>query len=73
MKEREFAEVKAAIQGCLQGGCAQFQDLTTCKTCGFWKEEDARRKELPMIKGQDGLRREYVGKGRYRDGATDGT
>ena len=60
MKEREFAEVKAAIEGCLQGGCAQFQDLATCKTCGFCKEEHTRRLTLPLVKGPDGLRRKYV-------------
>lgn len=61
MKEREFAEVKAAIDGCLQGGCAKFQDLDACKICGFNKEEHARRLKLPLVKGPDGLWRKYVG------------
>lgn len=64
MKEREFAEVKAAIEGCTQGGCGHFAGVTNCKSCGFWKEEAARRRELPLIKDQaTGLRRKYVGKG----------
>ena len=62
MKEREFAEVKAAMEGCLQGGCGHFQGVASCKTCGFWKTEHARRLKLPMVKGRDGLRRKHVGR-----------
>ena len=65
MREREFREVKEAMEGCLQGGCGHFQGVASCKMCGFWKAEHARRLKLPLVKGRDGLRRKYVGKGSH--------
>lgn len=53
-----------AIDECLMGGCGNIlAGYENCKHCGFNKYEDRRRKRLPLIKGEDGLRRRYVGKG----------
>lgn len=52
-----------ARDNCLMGGCAHFLGYDHCKHCGFNKYEDRRRKRLPLIMGEDGLRRKYVGKG----------
>ena len=62
MKEREFKEVKEAIEGCLQGGCGHYSGVANCRHCGFWKAEHARRLTLPMVKGPDGLWRKHVGR-----------
>ena len=50
------------VMKCLQGGCSHHNDFKSCPRCGFNRDEDKRRKKLPMIKGEDGLLRKYVGK-----------
>lgn len=48
---------------CLRGGCERWfsavklkRNLEECERCGFNKEEDARRKALPLVMGSNGLR-----------------
>lgn len=46
---------------CLQFGCASHSYFREdCKTCGFFKEEAQRRKELPLIEDEDGIRRKII-------------
>lgn len=49
---------------CTMGGCG----ITTrnCFGCGFSKEEDKRRKALPLKVNADGLRHKYIGNGGNR-------
>lgn len=39
-----------------------------CKLCGFNMEEAERRKTLPLIADENGIRRKYVGKHIKNDG-----
>lgn len=46
---------------CLQFGCASHSCFKEdCKTCGFYREEAQRRKELPLIEDEDGIRRKII-------------
>lgn len=52
---------------CLRGGCARWWgarkaglNYTECERCGFDKDEDARRKQLPLVYGKDGLQRKII-------------
>lgn len=47
---------------CVMGGCkAANANQTVCRRCGFERQEEKRRKALPLIKGEDGLMRKHVG------------
>ena len=51
----------AAIEHCIHGGAA-CNSPESCNTkCGFNFKENERRKKLPLVKGEDGLWRKYVG------------
>ena len=51
MKDKKLSEF------CIYGGC----DVPRgCARCGFNREEDARRKELPLTLCKDGLRRKII-------------
>ena len=43
-----------------QGGSACAAH-TGCETCGWEEAERARRKALPLVRDEDGLRRKHVG------------
>lgn len=45
---------------CTMGGCLDFG--AACLRCGFERREAEFRRALPMIRGEDGLRRKYTGK-----------
>lgn len=55
---------------CLMGGCA-YEKLGAimCKDCGNEAHEHLRRMQLPLIRGEDGLLRKYVGKEPANGGA----
>lgn len=49
---------------CLRGGCERWfnankqnRKLAECERCGWDKEENERRRKLPLVVGKDGLRR----------------
>lgn len=47
---------------CLLCGCPDGKiNAEKCNHCGFDADEDARRKELPIVRGEDGLHRKHVG------------
>lgn len=53
--------LKIIVPDCLAGSCSAYTNREDCKVCGFNKYENARRKKLPMVMGEDGKRRKYVG------------
>ena len=68
-QEIENDGIKIRVPGCLAGSCTAFTNMEDCKRCGFNRDEDARRKTIPLTMGPDGLRRKYVG---VRTGKTEG-
>jgi len=42
-----------------------------CRDCGWWPAEIARRKQLPLVQGPDGLYRKHVGKKRPDEPESD--
>lgn len=44
-------------KNCLRGGC---DVIGQCSRCGFDRSENERRKLLPLVKGEDGLRRKII-------------
>lgn len=50
-------------RNCLQGGCGRFNGYLNCVRCGFNVYEYERRRALPLIEGEDGLRRKHAGAG----------
>lgn len=48
-------------QNCTMGVCARFAGYANCVRCGFNVLEAERRHKLPLIEGEDGLCRKYVG------------
>lgn len=53
LDNRENCALGRVRADCLKANCA---------TCGWYKPEIARRKELPLVKGEDGLWRKIIGK-----------
>lgn len=51
------------IRFCAQGGCdwKLLHPERSCAGCGFLASERVRRRELPLVQGEDGLRRMQVG------------
>ena len=45
------------VPGCLKGSCTVNRE---CARCGFNEKEDARRKQIPLTLGKDGLRRKII-------------
>lgn len=45
---------------CIYGGCSSGGG-PWCNRCGFNRYEDERRRNLPLVKGEDGISRKYVG------------
>lgn len=52
---------------CMKGGCLYWEsclesdrECTECDRCGFNFEEDARRKEIPLVMCKDGKRRKII-------------
>ncbi len=38
-----------------------------CNRCGFNRQEDERRRQLPLVMGDDGILRKYVEGGTYEN------
>lgn len=45
---------------CILQGCSAWAG-PWCIHCGFCEEEDERRKRLPLVMDENGIRRKYVG------------
>lgn len=51
---------------CIQYGCRNGAGPWCCQ-CGFNRQEDERRRQLPLVKGADGILRKHVGGGPYEN------
>lgn len=51
-KKKLTPEEKTAYSECILHGCKLFTSYDACKLCGFNRDEFARRKELPLVKGK---------------------
>ncbi|MBR2896814.1 MAG: hypothetical protein IKC04_02865 [Oscillospiraceae bacterium] len=54
-----FEKIRRKQAGCLLRGCDA--EIRACGTCGWNKQEAVRRRNLPLTRGADGLRRMLVG------------
>ena len=49
------------VRDCTQHGCASHSYFREdCRTCGFFKKEAQRRKELPLVEDEDGISRKII-------------
>lgn len=58
MGENKNASMR--LEYCIIGRCMHGEG-PWCNRCGFNQYEDERRKQLPLIEGEDGISRKYVG------------
>lgn len=51
------------LPDCLRSDCGIEPVVGFCRHCGWWRKEDERRRELPLlVDPETGLKRKYVGR-----------
>ena len=62
------------IRECIMQGCDSHEKIKEdCLHCGFYRAEAQKRKELPLVKDQDGGLRKIVRRKRNDQGNDTGT
>ena len=57
MEKEESAVMRCVLR--LEDYCGRYSQ---CRQCGWWPEEIERRKDLPLVKGENGLFHKVVRK-----------